>query len=94
MQAFESALSEHFAGLRDYARASGREAIDKLIVPLTALLPNPAGAAAAELVRELRAESARAPAPLRNVWTGLADALGAQQRRARSIASSGAAWAS
>jgi type VI secretion system protein ImpL len=82
MLAFESALSDHFASLRDYARATGAAAIDKLVVPMTALLPNPSGAAATELVRELRAEAARAPQPLRNVWVGLADALGAQQRRA------------
>ncbi len=79
--AFESALSERYGNLRDYARDSGGAAIDKLVAPVAAMLREPAGAGATELGRELRAESARAPAPLRQIWAGLADAIGAQQRR-------------
>ena len=51
-------------------------------MPLPAALRELAGARAGELLRELRAEAARAPAPLKAIWGVLADALGAQQRRA------------
>lgn len=81
-QAYEAVLGEHFAGLRDYTQASGAAAVDRLIVPIAALLGEPAGARGIELVRELRAEAARAPQPLRSVWVALADSLGTQQRRA------------
>ena len=79
--AYDAALSEHFGALRDYAR-SGGAAIDKLIVPIAAVLHEPGGATAIELGRELRGEAGRAPAPLRGIWSALADAMVAQQRRA------------
>lgn len=78
--AFEAAVGERFAALGDYARATGAVAVDRLVAPMTAALSHPASAAAADLVRELRAEAARAPQPLRRLWTGLADALEAQRR--------------
>lgn len=81
-QAYDAALGAHFAGLREYAQASGAAAVDRLVTPITALLAEPAGGRGAELVRELRAEATRAPPPLRSVWVALADSLGAQQRRA------------
>lgn len=81
-QAFDAATSARFGTLADYARSSGAGAVDRLLVPLPAALREPAGARAGELLRELRAEAARAPAPLKAIWGVLADALGAQQRRA------------
>jgi type VI secretion system protein ImpL len=81
-QAFDSATSARFGALADYARSSGAGAVDRLLVPLPAALREPAGARAGELLRDLRAEAARAPAPLKAIWSVLADALGAQQRRA------------
>ncbi len=81
-QAFDAATSARFGALAEYARSSGAGAVDRLLVPLPAALREPAGARAGELLRELRAEAARAPAPLKAIWGVLADALGAQQRRA------------
>ena len=81
-QAFDAATSARFGALADYARGSGTGAVDRLLVPLPAALREPAGARAGELLRDLRAEAARAPAPLKAIWSVLADALGAQQRRA------------
>lgn len=80
--AYDTALDERFGPLRDYAAGSGNAAVDRLVVPLAAALQDPAGGRAGELGRELRAEAGRSPPPLRAVWTGLADAIGAQQRRA------------
>ncbi|WP_298825775.1 type VI secretion system membrane subunit TssM [uncultured Piscinibacter sp.] len=81
-QAYDEALGAHFGGLRDYVQTSGGAAVDRLVEPLAGVLGEPTGARGAELARELRAEAGRAPLPLRAVWTGLADALAAQQRRA------------
>ncbi len=81
-QAFDAATSARFGALADYARSSGAGAVDRLLVPLPAALREPAGTRASELSRDLRAEAARAPAPLKAIWSVLADALGAQQRRA------------
>ena len=81
-QAFDAATSERFGALADYARGSGAGAIDRLLVPLPAALRDPIGARTGDLLRELRAEAARAPAPMKSIWTVLADALGTQQRRA------------
>jgi type VI secretion system protein ImpL len=81
-QAFDAATSARFGALADYARSSGAGAVDRLLVPLPAVLREPAGARAGELLRDLRAEAARAPAPLKQIWNVLADALGGQQRRA------------
>jgi type VI secretion system protein ImpL len=81
-EAYEAALGEHFSALRDYAAGAGNAAIDRLLVPLPALLLEPTGTRAVELARALRAEAAQAPAPLQAMWTALADTLGAQQRRA------------
>ena len=81
-QAFDVATSARFGALADYARGAGAGAIDRLLVPLPAALREPAGTRAGELLRELRAEAARAPAPLKSIWGVLADALGVQQRRA------------
>jgi type VI secretion system protein ImpL len=80
--AFDTTLNEHFGSLRDYALGSGAVAVDRLVVPLAAAVQEPAGARATELNRDLRAEASRAPPPLREMWTGLADAIGAQQKRA------------
>ena len=80
--AYDAALNEHFGSLRDYARDAGSAAVDRLIAPLPTLLRDPASPGAAELGRELRAEAARAPRPLREIWSGLAEAIGAQQKRA------------
>lgn len=83
--AYSAAMAAHFAGLRDYAAAAatpGTGALDRLLPPLAAALQEPAGARAAELLRDLRAESAAAPAPLRAMWQSLADALAGAQRRA------------
>jgi type VI secretion system protein ImpL len=81
-QAFDAATNARFGPLADYARSSGAGAVDRLLVPLPAALREPTGARAGELLRELRAEAVRAPAPLKAIWNVLADALGAQQRRA------------
>nr|WP_281375150.1 type VI secretion system membrane subunit TssM [Aquabacterium terrae] len=90
-QARDATLAAHFEGLRDYAakavadRATGGAAagaLDRLLVPLAAALQDPAGARAGELVRELRAESAAAPPPVRAMWLALAEALAAAQKRA------------
>ena len=81
-QAFDAATTARFGALADYARSSGAGAVDRLLVPLPAALREPTGARASELLRELRAEAARAPAPLKAIWSVLADALGVQQRRA------------
>lgn len=80
--AYDSALDAHFGRLRDYALGPGAVAVDRLVVPLTGVLQEAAGARAAALGRDLRAEAARAPPPLREVWASLAEAIGAQQRRA------------
>jgi type VI secretion system protein ImpL len=84
--AYTAAMAAHFAGLRDYAAAAGvpgTGALDRLLPPLAAALQDPAGARAAELLRQLRAESAAAPAPLRAMWHSLAEALAGAQRRAQ-----------
>lgn len=81
-QAFDAATGARFGALADYARGPGTGAVDHLLVPLPAVLREPAGARAGDLLRDLRAEAARAPAPLKAIWSVLADALGAQQRRA------------
>ena len=81
-QAFDAATNARFGALAEYARSSGAGAVDRLLVPLPAALRDPAGARAGELLRELRAEAARAPAPLKAIWGTLADAFGAQQRHA------------
>jgi len=87
--AYEAALNEHFGALRDYALGPGAVAVDRLVVPLTAALREPAGTRAAELARDLRAEAGRAPAPLRDVWAKLADSIGAQQQRAPAAGQTG-----
>lgn len=81
-QAFDAATSARFGALADYARSSGAGAVDRLLVPLPAAVREPGGVRASELLRELRAEAARAPPPLKAIWSVLADALGTQQRRA------------
>lgn len=80
--AYESALAAHFGSLRDYVLGPGAVAVDRLVVPLAAALREPAGARAIELARDLRAEAARAPPPLRDSWARLAEAIGVQRQRA------------
>ena len=80
--AFDGALNAHFAALGDYARGPGPAAIVHVLEPLAAAAREPAGVGATSIGRELRAEAARAPPPLREVWVVLADALGTQQRGA------------
>ncbi|HSW08444.1 type VI secretion system membrane subunit TssM [Aquabacterium sp.] len=80
-EVLDAALAAHFGALRNYAAASGEKAIDRLVVPLAEALQDAAGRRSAESALALRAEAAVAPAPLREVWTGLADALALQQRR-------------
>jgi type VI secretion system protein ImpL len=82
--AYESSLGEHFGPLRDYAAQAGAAggAVDLLLAPLPGALQQPATPIASALLRSLREEAARAPPPLRAMWTALADALGAQQQRA------------
>lgn len=80
--AYEAVVGEHFAVLRDYAQAAGPAVVDRLVAPLADAVREPAAPRAGELVRELRAESARAPAPFKETWARLADALGSLQRRA------------
>ena len=63
-QAFDAAANARFGALADYARSSGAGAVDRLLVPLPAALRDPAGARTSDLLRDLRAEAARAPAPL------------------------------
>jgi type VI secretion system protein ImpL len=82
--AYSAALAAHFESLTEHAAAAGvprTGALDRLLPPLAAALQEPAGARAAELLRDLRAESAAAPVPLRGIWQGLADALAGAQRR-------------
>jgi type VI secretion system protein ImpL len=81
-QAYDAALGGRFGELRDYARGSGLAAVDRLVAPLAGLLNEPTSSRAVDLTRELRAEAGRAPAPLKDVWSVLADALAGQQRRA------------
>jgi type VI secretion system protein ImpL len=80
--AFEAALAARYGALADYARGPGAAALPRLLDPLPAAARDPSPTRGAELVRDLRAEAARAPPPLREVWTVLADALGTQQRKA------------
>ncbi|WP_284618010.1 type VI secretion system membrane subunit TssM [Aquabacterium humicola] len=80
-QALDAALAAHFANLREYAARSSA-AIDRLLVPLPVALKTPAGPRAAELLSDLRSEGAAAPPPLREVWTGLAEALAGAQKQA------------
>jgi type VI secretion system protein ImpL len=80
-RAYDAALNEHFAALRDYAVGPGATAIDRLVVPLARVAREPAANEAAELARQLRTEAGRAPPPLRGMWVALADALSQQQRR-------------
>jgi type VI secretion system protein ImpL len=81
-QAYDAALGERLAELRDYVQASGIGAVDRLIAPLPGVLDEPASARSLELARELRVEASRAPPPLRSIWVVLADSLAGQQRRA------------
>jgi type VI secretion system protein ImpL len=78
--AHDAVLAAHFGSLRDYALSSA--AVDRLLVPLSAALQDPASARTVAMTRELRAESTKAPPPLREVWTALADGVALQQRRA------------
>jgi type VI secretion system protein ImpL len=82
--AYSAAVAAHFESLSEHAAAAGiprTGALDRLLLPLAAALQEPAGARAAELLRDLRAESAAAPVPLRGIWQSLADALASAQRR-------------
>lgn len=79
--AYDTALAETFASLRDYATGPGATAPDRLMAPLAAALNDPARVGA--LGREMRTEAASAPPPWREFWAGFAEATLAQQRRAQ-----------
>ena len=77
-------MAAHFGSLGAYAAAAGTPgsgALDRLLPPLAALLQDPARPQATELLRQLHAESAAAPPPLRAMWQALSDALAGAQRR-------------
>ena len=77
-------MAARYAGLAEYAAAAsvpGSGTLDRLLLPLPSALQEPAGTRATELLRDLRAEAAAAPIPLRSMWQALADALAGTQRR-------------
>jgi type VI secretion system protein ImpL len=79
--AFDAVVAARFGALAEYARGPGAAALARLLEPLPAVAREPTLVRSVELTRELRAEAARAPTPLREVWTVLGDALGSQQRK-------------
>ncbi|EHR71436.1 type VI secretion protein IcmF [Burkholderiales bacterium JOSHI_001] len=82
-RAFEAQLAQQHGALRTYLRERGLPLLDSTLAPLPAALREPAGGTAATVLRDLRAEGPRAPAPLGGMWTSLAEHLALAQRRAQ-----------
>ena len=82
-RAYEAQLTQHQSTLRAYLRERGLPLLDSTLAPLPAALREPNGGTAAGLLRDLRAEAPRAPAPLAGMWAALAEHLAQQQRRAQ-----------
>jgi type VI secretion system protein ImpL len=89
--ALDATLRARYAPLVEYA-TSGASGIDRVLEALAAFVRDGSTTPGADLARDLRAEAARGPAALRQLWEPLADSVAAMPPRAAAaaIAESGA----